>query len=294
MNTRHSLLSVLLIVLCAGAAPSASDPIPLWPDAIAPGDKGDIGAEYNKTEAENKIRITNVTRPTISIHRPPAEKDTGAAVLVCPGGGYNVLAMDIEGADVVKWLNENGITAVLLKYRVPRRAGIEKHVAPLQDVQRAMGIVRHRAREWSIDPKRIGIIGFSAGGHLSASLSTNFETRTYPTVDDADKESCRPDFAMLIYPFYLTLDEDRAKLAPELKVTGQTPPTFIVMTQDDRVEYAYAYALALKAAKVPAEMHVYATGGHGFGLGKADGGGTVAWPKLATEWLGRNGWLKNK
>ena len=295
MNTRHFLFAALCGFFIGQATPAAEpEPVPIWPDAVAPGDKGDIGAEYNKEADNNKLRITNVTRPTIAVHRPTADKDTGAAVVVCPGGGYHVLAMDIEGVDVVKWLNDNGVTAILLKYRVPRRAGLEKHVAPLQDVQRTMGIARHRAKEWGIDPKRVGVMGFSAGGHLSAALSTNFDSRTYPPVDDADKESCRPDFAMLIYPFYLTLDDDRSKLAPEMKVSPQTPPTFIAMSQDDRIEYAYAYALALKAAKVPAELHVYATGGHGFGLGRPDGGGTQDWPKLAVEWIKRNGWLKKR
>jgi acetyl esterase/lipase len=289
MNIPYRTFAMLCVMLfaCAGA----SEPIALWPDAVAPGDKGGIGEETNKAAAENKVRITNVTRPTITVHRPAADKETGATILVCPGGGYNVLAMDHEGADIVKWLNENGITAVLLKYRVPRRVGIEKHVAPLQDAQRAMGIVRHRAKEWGIDPMRIGVMGFSAGGHLSASLSTNFDARTYPPVDDADKESCRPDFAILIYPFYLTPDNDPAKLAPEIKVTDKTPPTFIVMTQDDRVDYAYAYALALKAAKVPAELHIYPTGGHGYGLGRPGGGGTETWPRRAEEWLKSGGWL---
>src|SRR5688572_27539872 len=213
MNTRHFIVAALCGLFIGHATQAAeAEPIPIWPDAVAPGDKGDIGAEYNKEVDKNKLRITNVTLPTIAVHRPPADKDTGAAVVVCPGGGYNVLAMDIEGADVVKWLNDNGLTAILLKYRVPRRAGLEKHAAPLQDVQRAMGIARHRAKEWGIDPKRIGVMGFSAGGHLSASLSTNFDSRTYAPIDQADKESCRPDFAMLIYPFYLTLDEDRSKL----------------------------------------------------------------------------------
>jgi acetyl esterase/lipase len=274
------------------AAETAPAEIVIWP-GDAPGEKGDVGAEHNAAEKENKIRIANVTRPTIALRRPAADKDTGAAVLVCPGGGYNRLAMDIEGEDVARWLNDNGVTAVLLKYRVPRRAGREKHEAPLQDVQRAMGIVRQRAKEWNIDPTRIGVIGFSAGGHLSATLCGANERRAYPIVDDADKESCRPDFALLIYPFYLTTDEDTTKLASEVRVTAKNPPAFLVMTQDDRVHYAYAYALAMKAAKVPLEMHVFPTGGHGYGLGRKDGG-TAAWPALAADWLKRNGWLTRK
>jgi acetyl esterase/lipase len=199
--------------------------------------------------------------------------------------------MDIEGEDVCRWLNENGVTAILLKYRVPRRAGREKHEAPLQDVQRAMGIVRQHAKEWSIDPTRLGVIGFSAGGHLCATLCGENEQRSYPAIDDADKESCRPDFALLIYPFYMTIESDNSKLAPEIHVTAKNPPAFLVMTQDDRVFYAYAYALAMKAAKVPIELHIFPTGGHGYGLGKKDGG-TSEWPALAAEWLKRNGWLE--
>lgn len=271
---------------------SAADEIAIWPGE-APGEKGDVGAEYNAAAKDNKIRIANVTRPTIALRRPAADKDTGAAVVVCPGGGYNRLAMDIEGEDVARWLNENGVTAVLLKYRVPRRAGREKHEAPLQDVQRAMGIVRHRAKEWNIDASRVGVIGFSAGGHLATTLCGEYETRAYPALDDADKESCRPDFALLIYPFYLTTDQDTTKLSSEVHVTAKNPPAFLVMTQDDRVHYAYAYALAMKAAKTPLEMHIYPSGGHGYGLGRKEGG-TAGWPALAADWLKRNGWLTRK
>ena len=282
----------LLFCFTISSAFAEEKPIPLWADT-APGEKGDVGEEKNKGAAENKVRITNVTRPTMTFFRPPPEKANGAAVLICPGGGYNVLAADIEGTRVCEWLNSLGVTGVLLKYRVPRREGLEKHVAPLQDAQRAMGMMRHHAKEWKIDPAKLGIIGFSAGGHLAASLSTNFDQRTYPPIDDSDKESCRPDFAMLIYPFYLTLDKGATTLAPEIRVSERTPASFIVMTQDDRVEYAYGYALALKQAKVPAELHIYSSGGHGYGLG--DGKGAVgAWPGLAKEWLIQNGWVGKK
>jgi acetyl esterase/lipase len=289
--TRNTTLTaiILFFALCTGA--SAAEPVPLWPGDRAPGDKGDIGAEFDKTPDDKITRISNVSRPTITLF--PAAGDSAKprpAVLVCPGGGYNILAWNHEGTDICEWLNSIGVHAVLLKYRVPRREGREKHAAPLQDVQRAMGMVRSRAKEWNVDPAKLGVIGFSAGGHLAATLSTNFETRTYDAVDDADKQSCRPDFAMLIYPFYLTSDADPAKLAPEIKVGEHTPPTFIVMTQDDRIEYAYAYALALKRAKVPAELHAYATGGHGFGMRKQAGAVSV-WPKLAEEWMRKSGWV---
>ena len=287
------LILAMIAVTCAFAraeAAAPAGPIPLWPGAVAPGDKGDIGPETNKTPDDPVVRLVNVTRPTITVFRPPPDKDTGAAVIVCPGGGYNVLAWNKEGTDICDWLNATGVTAVLLKYRVPRRAGLEKHAAPLQDLQRATGIVRRRAQEWGIDPARVGVMGFSAGGHLSAALCTNFERRMYERVDAADDESCRPDFALLIYPFYLTPDDDPAKLSPEIPVGERTPPAFIVMTQDDRVHYAYAYALALKNAKVPAELHIYARGGHGYGM-RAKAGAVSAWPRLAAEWLKANGWL---
>lgn len=277
----------------AADAPAPPEPIPLWPGA-APGDTGDLGPETNKTPDDKVIRLTNVTRPTITVFRPVPEKDTGAAVLVCPGGGYNILAWNHEGTAICEWLNSAGVTAVLLKYRVPRREGLEKHVAPLQDAQRAIGLIRHRTKEWNIDPTRVGVIGFSAGGHLCATLGGSFEARTYPAVDDADKESCRPDFAMLIYPFYLTGEKGGSvELSAEVKVGERTPPSFIVMTQDDRVEYAYGYALALKRAKVPAELHVYATGGHGYGM-RPEAGAVSAWPRRAEEWLKSNGWLTKK
>ena len=204
-------------------------PIALWPGS-APGDKGDIGEEKDTTsEKEDKsspkyvIRLGNVTQPTITVYSPPIEKNTGAAVVVCPGGGYSILAMNLEGTEVCEWLNSVGVTAVLLKYRVPARKDRERYAAPLQDAQRAIGIVRHRAKEWAIDPGRIGILGFSAGGHLSAATCASAAARTYPAVDEADTESCRPDFCILIYPAYLATD-DLTRLAPEIKVSHETPP----------------------------------------------------------------------
>ena len=174
-----------------------------------------------------------MTQPTLTIFRPPADKDTGTAVVICPGGGYNILAFDLEGTEIAESFNSIGVTGVVLKYRVPARKGLPRHEPPLQDAQRALGLVRHRARELGIHPDRIGILGFSAGGHLAATLSNNFDKRTYEPIDDADKVSCRPDFNVLIYPAYLVDKDD--KLAPELKVTAKTPRTFIAMTQDDPV-----------------------------------------------------------
>jgi acetyl esterase/lipase len=273
-------------------------PFRLWPDT-APGDTRSIGEETDTTRDTDNwiagrrlIRLGNVSQPTLTVYRPPAAQDTGAAVLVCPGGGYHILALDLEGTEVCEWLNSLGVTGVLLKYRVPKREGRAAHAAPLQDAQRALGLLRHRAREWGVDPRRIGVMGFSAGAHLSAALSTNYRERTYPAVDEADTVSCRPDFTALIYPAYLTLKEEADKLNPGLPVTTNTPPTFITIAQDDpvRVENALFYALYLHQAKVPVELHLYPTGGHGYGL-RRTAQVVTTWPDRMADWLRANGWL---
>jgi acetyl esterase/lipase len=289
---------LLILTLLAAIAPISSfaaEPtkvIELW-NGTAPGDKGDIGEEADTTKASDRpvagkpvIRLGHVSKPTISIYRPASAKDTGAAVLVCPGGAYQILAMDLEGTEVCDWLNSIGVTGVLLKYRVPKRAGLEKHTAALQDAQRAMGIVRSRAKEWNIDSTRIGVLGFSAGGHLAAAVSNNYDERTYPKVDEADAVSCRPDFAVLIYPGYLVVKEENNKIAPELNITSNTPPTFLVMAADDpvRVENVLFYAAALHKEKVPLELHVYPTGGHGYGL-RPTKDLVTTWPQRAADWL---------
>jgi acetyl esterase/lipase len=284
----------------ARAAEAAGDPIKLWP-GVAPGDKGDIGAEHDTTRdpnsrnKDNIIRLGNVSDPTITVYKPSPDKDTGAAVVVCPGGAYSILAYNLEGTEVCDWLNSIGVTGVLLKYRVPARKGLEKHAAALQDVQRAIGIVRQHAADWKIDPARIGVLGFSAGGHLAAAASNNFESRTYEPVDDADKQSSRPDFAVLVYPAYLATKEEPSKTAPELKVTRDTPTTFIAMTQDDPVgvEGAFTYMLALKKARVHGEIHVYPRGGHGYGL-RPSANAVSHWPARAAEWMAAEGLLKAK
>jgi acetyl esterase/lipase len=295
---RKPLYLVLIpVVFGALSMPArAADPpvIPLWPGA-APGDAGDVGPEGNQPArpGDDTIRLTNVTKPTITVIRPPADKATGAAVLIFPGGGYNILAWNKEGTEVAEWLNSLGVTGVVLKYRVPARKGRERYAAPLQDAQRAVGLVRQHAAEWGIDPHRVGVLGFSAGGHLAAAVSTNFDARTYDPVDDADKQPCRPDFALLIYPAYLA-GKDNA-LAPELKVTAKTPRTFLAMTEDDtvRVECGLFYYLALKRAKVPAEMHLYPTGGHGYGL-RPSANLVSTWPQRAADWLRSIGALEMK
>jgi acetyl esterase/lipase len=295
---------VLFVFILSILAASASEPMALWPKT-PPGKKSDIGVEQDMTKPSDDlyggkrvVRLGNVSIPTITLYRPPQDKDNGAAVLVCPGGGYETLSMDLEGTEVCQWLNSVGVTAVLLKYRVPARNSLERYNAPLQDVQRALGLVRYHATEWHIDPKRIGIIGFSAGGHLSAAASTHFEKRTYEAMNESDQVSCRPDFAMLIYPAYLIRQEGSnlgPDLAPELTVTSNTPPTFLVQTEDDQihVENALFYYLALKNANVPAELHLFAKGGHAYALRKSNQD-VMSWPKRAEEWLSGLGVLEPK
>ncbi len=264
-----------------------NEPILLFPDG-APGESVRLtekaDTDGGKTGGEMVLRISNVSEPTITIYPSPEEIASGAAVIVCPGGGYNILSYNMEGDEVCEWLNSLGITAVLLKYRVPRREGREKHEAPLQDVQRAIGYVRAHADTYFIDPSRIGIMGFSAGAHLSATVSNNFMERTYPAIDNADKVSCRPDFCLLVYPAYL--DAGNFGIAPELKVSELTPPTMLIQTEDDKsyINSSLFYYYALKEAGVPASMHLYSKGGHGYGL-RDTGARVNEWPDRAEDWF---------
>lgn len=272
-------------------AAAVTGPLLLWPDG-APGEPEATSEETDATKPDDNlvagkplIRLTNVTNPTITVYHASEDQATGAAVVVCPGGGYHILALDLEGTEVADWLNGLGITAVVLKYRVPEREGVPRHERPLQDAQRAMKLVRSRAVEWNIDPQRVGVLGFSAGGHLAATLS-NTDERTYERIDAADTLSSRPDFTVLVYPAYLTASEEGPELAPEVTVTENTPPTLLVQTEDDNVpiENSLFYYLALKKVGVPAEMHLYATGGHGYGLRKVDSP-VHTWPERAARWL---------
>ena len=263
----------------------------VWPDKV-PGEQGDIGEEKvlpQKKEARPVKRVTDVTKPTITVYRPEKEKNTGAAMLVCPGGGYRIVAWDLEGTEVAEWLNSIGVTGIVLKYRVPHRKNREKHLAPLQDAQRAMSLVRKHAHEWKVDPRRIGILGFSAGGHLSATLATNFEKRHYDPTDAVDDINCRPDFAVLVYPAYLA---EGRRLAAEIRVGPKTPPTFFVHADNDRIssENSIAMYLALKRAGVPAELHIYASGGHGFGLRPSENPAS-SWPQRCEQWMSNRGLL---
>lgn len=273
--------------------------MPLWP-GTPPDAKPLPGPEKIKSGngdligGKPVIAITNVDRPTLTFY-PPSGKNTGAAVVVIPGGGFEILAMDLEGTDVCDWLVAKGIACVLLKYRVPSRPyhwqtntrphNLEVPVESLEDTQRAMRLVRFHAGEWNIDPHKVGVLGFSAGGYLVAQISTNFAKPLYAPTDDADKQSSRPDFALAIYPGHLSTQDDR--LNPNVPVSRETPPTFIVQAEDDHVdgvEQALVYYRALSDAEVPVEMHLYAKGGHAFGL-RPTQLPITHWPTLAEEWL---------
>ena len=326
------LLAIWMVVAAGSLSAQAADwqpsaghtQIAIWP-GTAPDAQLTIGPEHTGTDTKDLVGgrpwvyIDNVSRPTMTVYSPKG-KNTGVAVVVFPGGGYEALAIDLEGTEVCDWLTSNGITCVLLKYRVPPDGGYSKS-APypksgpypespiaLEDAQRTMGLIRLHAAEWHIDPHKVGVLGFSAGGHLVAAISTHFEERLYPIVDAADKESCRPDFAVALYPGHLSLaaaewdaKQSRRKfvvphaanadreltLNPAIPVTGATPPTFLLQAEDDHVDNvddALSYYIALKKAGVPTEMHLYAQGGHAFGLRRTSQPIT-AWPGLVETWL---------
>lgn len=275
--------------------------VELWAGK-APEEPGTIGAEkqlMSKESVRTQVEITeptrlitNVTKPTLTIYRPTKDKDTGAAVIICPGGGYWNLFWQIEGEEVADWLNSIGVTGIILKYRVPRRPDEPKGIParrPLQDAQRAVSLVRSKAKDWGIDPDRIGITGFSAGGHLAIATATSFEKRTYDPQDDIDKISCRPDFAIPVYSGYL-----KELLEKGMKVPGKTPPVFLVHGSEDLIstpEHSALMYLALKRAGVSAELHIYARTAHDFGVRKNDrpyGG----WTKSCEHWLSDQGFLK--
>ena len=284
---KGNLLFLLITNLITGSIMAQDKPIQLFPKG-APGEQTKLIEkalpEGGKVGGASVLRLSGVSDPTITIYPASDEVATGSAMVVCPGGGYEILAYDLEGDEICQWLNEIGVTAVLLKYRVPRRTGLEKHTAPLQDVQRAISLVRSKAEELNLDPQRIGVMGFSAGAHLAAMASTSYDKRTYPEVDAADKVSCKPDFCLLVYPAYL--DGPNFTIAPELKVTAQTPPTMLVQTEDDKsyINSSLFYYYALKEAGVPATMHLYSKGGHGYGL-RDTGNAVNEWPYRAEEWF---------
>lgn len=301
-NDRRSSLCcgvVTLLALSWLSAGAVAEPKVelLWPDG-APGAKGNAEGDM----------------PTLTIYLPAEDKATGAAVVICPGGGYGHLAMDHEGHQIAQWLNSFGVAGFILKYRHRNSGAGYGHPAPLQDAQRAVRTARSRAKEWGIDPDRIGIIGSSAGGHLASSAVTHFKDTVYAPRDDIDRVSCRPDFGILMYPVIslvesythkgsgrnlLGADPDPElvkKMSNEKQVTSETPPTFLIHTWEDKVvpaENSIQFYLALRRAKVPAEMHIFLKGPHGFGLGRTQGEVSI-WPTLCANWMQTSGLLKSK
>jgi acetyl esterase/lipase len=291
------LFLVLLLVLVADTTTSAREPdrvIDVW-TALAPGETTcDPGTEMPRRAKENPpaTRITGITQPRIMWFDPPAERRSGAAVLVFPGGGYNYVVADKEGAEVAEWLNGLGIAAGVVHYRTKRMPPDEPlWTRPVQDGQRAIRRVRRYATEWGVNPERIGVIGFSAGGNAAGLLATRFETPAYERIDAADDLSCRPDLCLLLYPWRL-VDESTGGLAPEVTVSEQAPPTFLTHAHDDSVTVlsSIAFYTALKRHKVPGELHVYAQGGHGYGLRPVEGSDVDTWPDRAAAWLTLQGW----
>ncbi|HXD87675.1 MAG TPA: alpha/beta hydrolase [Urbifossiella sp.] len=275
---------------------SAAEPaaLKLWPGK-APGEVKDIGPEIvaPPKNANDVKRVANVSEPTLTVYEPASDKANGCAVIVAPGGGYSILAIEHEGTQTCEWLNTLGVTAVLLKYRVPKRAmQMPDNLAAIQDAQRAISVTRQHAKEWGIDANRVGMLGFSAGGNLTA-WAALADKRMYEPIDDADKLSHRPNFAMLIYPAYLV--DKEGNLKPEYKVAKDSPPMFFAHANDDPVtplSSAMLYA-ALKKNGVPAELHIYAAGGHGFGMKKSDRP-VSAWPARCGDWLKTRGYLTKK
>ena len=277
--------------------------VPIWP-GTAPDSLPAAGPETATTRLHDHLvagrpwtYVQNVSRPTLTVYSPKG-RNTGAAIVVFPGGGYQILAIDLEGTEICDWLTAKGITCVLLKYRVPRsgpswqpdcRCTINPKPQPaLQDAQRTLGLVRLHAAEWHIDPRKVGVLGFSAGGHLVAAISNDFKQRSYAAVDAADKQSCRPDFAVAVYPGHLWMpDGGRFAFNPDIHVTRDTPPTFLLQAETDstdNVNQSLVCYIALKDAGVPTEMHLYADGGHAFGLRRTKDPITE-WPQLVEKWL---------
>ena len=285
------IFSLCLLFVCDGLNAQAPTwqpspghaQVPIWP-GTAP-DAQPLTAPENYTKA----MVHHVSQPTMTVYSPTG-KNTGVAMVVFPGGGYQILAIDLEGTEICDWLTSRGITAVLLKYRVPLKkseAYSEPSPQALEDAQRTISLVRLHATEWHIDPHKIGVIGFSAGGHIVAATSTHFDKRSYPAADAADQESCRPDFAIACYPGHLWDRGDDLKLNPNVPVNSKTPPTFLLQAEDDHVdgvEQSLTYYIALKNAGVPVEMHLYAQGGHAFGLRRTKFPIT-GWPQLVETWL---------
>lgn len=285
------LLGTSFACIMVGAAETQSEP--LWPEtppgpaAVVAGDEQDFTKPDDRLIAGKRIiKLGNVSRPQMQVFLPPEGKANGGAIVICPGGGFSILAWDLEGTEVAQWLNSLGYAAVVVKYRVPTRqhAAEDRWQGPVMDAQRALSLTRSRAAQWGLDPSRIGILGFSAGGETAARTAVRQGKRLYEPVDDADQASCAADFAVLIYPAGIA--EEDGTLKDDYAVDGQTPPMFLVHAADDNVSCLHSVALftALQKAEVPAELHIFTSGGHGYGLRPTDQA-VARWPERAAGWL---------
>ena len=264
----------------------ATTTIPIWPSGKIPGHAAEGEENDLPSRGDNVRRITNVSEPNIAVYQAPDRSKSTPAVIICPGGGYGILAYNKEGTEIAAWLTTIGITGVVLKYRVPRRNKDTPHAAPLQDAQRGLRLLRQHAEEWGINPKAIGILGFSAGGHLSVMAGVSWGETTYPKQDAADYLSCRPDFLIPIYPAYLGDEKQAGPLSPLIQVSKETPPVFIAVTHDDALRGVNAalYYIELKKSGVLAELHIYTKGGHGYGM-RPTTNPVHTWPQRCEEWL---------
>lgn len=296
---RSAIATGLLVLASLFSAESltGAETINLWPGK-PPGDTSELppeadtsGPDGRNVAGKSVIRLGNVSTPQLTITSPPADKNTGAAIVICPGGGHRILAYDLEGTEVADWLVGQGVTAVVLKYRVPGRNPEQMWKSGADDAQRAISLLRQNAERLKVDPNRIGILGFSAGGEIAARTALAKE-RGYAPVDKADELSPRPNFAVLIYPAYLA-EKDGSGLRADVIVDKTTPPMFLVHAHDDPVtplSSVYLYA-ALKQSGIPSELHVFSRGGHGYGL-RATEHAVTGWPALLGVWLKDSGWLK--
>jgi enterochelin esterase-like enzyme/acetyl esterase/lipase len=311
LDFKLSVLLFVCLISLSGSLVAQSKVIDLWNGPV-PGSKPNSTYLQTVDSADNWTKMRFVTDPNLDMYPAPTEKATGTAVIICPGGAYWGLAIDHEGAQIAKWLNKLGVTAFVLKYRLPDNSIMEnKTIGPMQDGQRAIRLVRSYAKEWGIDPEKIGIMGFSAGGHLASTLSTHFNEKVY---EPSDSTSARPDFSLLIYPV-ISMDSDfthwgsRVNLlggtpspelvkhfSNELQVSSETPPAFMVHSLDDNavpVQNSIGYALSMHKLNIPCELHLYQSGGHGYGLGRSANTEST-WPDACRKWLEARGYLGEK